>query len=100
MPQAEGAVVTLDPATGAVRALVGGFDFNRRQFNSATQAWRQPGSAAKPFVYSALIEQGAWAGTLVSDQPIEIGDWAPRNYDGQYEEQLTLRQAWRAPKIW
>ena len=91
-PQAEGAVVTLDPATGAIRALVGGFDFTRNQFNSATQAYRQPGSAFKPFVYSALIEQGGWAGTLVSDQPFEQGDWAPRNYDGQYEEALTLRQ--------
>lgn len=92
-PQAEGAVVTLDPATGAIRALVGGFDFTRNQFNSATQAYRQPGSSFKPFIYSALIEQGGWAGTLVSDQPFEQGDWAPRNYDGQYEEALTLRQA-------
>ncbi|MGQ3052153.1 MAG: penicillin-binding protein 1A [Roseateles sp.] len=91
-PQAEGAVVTLDPATGAIRALVGGFDFTRNQFNSATQAWRQPGSAFKPFIYSAMIEQGAWAGTLVSDQQVFINDWAPRNYDGQYEEALTLRQ--------
>ncbi|MFG6463670.1 penicillin-binding protein 1A [Roseateles sp. DXS20W] len=91
-PQAEGAVVTLDPATGAIRALVGGFDFTRNQFNSATQAWRQPGSAFKPFVYSALIEQGGWAGTLVSDEPFVQGDWSPRNYDGQYEEALTLRQ--------
>ncbi|MCE4537535.1 PBP1A family penicillin-binding protein [Pelomonas sp. P7] len=92
-PQAEGAVVTLDPATGAIRALVGGFDFARNQFNSATQAYRQPGSAFKPFIYSALIEQGGWAGTLVSDEPFVQGDWAPRNYDGQYEEALTLRQA-------
>ena len=90
-PQAEGAVVTLDPVTGAIRALVGGFDFTRNQFNSATQAFRQPGSAFKPFVYSALIEQGAWAGTLVSDQPITIGDWTPRNYDGHYDGALTLR---------
>ncbi|MFN3303076.1 MAG: penicillin-binding protein 1A [Roseateles sp.] len=92
-PQAEGAVVTLDPATGAIRALVGGFDFARNQFNSATQAWRQPGSAFKPFVYSAILDQGAWAGTLVSDQPFVQGDWAPRNYDGSYEDALTLRQA-------
>jgi len=92
-PQAEGAVVTLDPATGAIRALVGGFDFTRNQFNSATQAYRQPGSSFKPFIYSALIEQGGWAGTLVSDEPFVQGDWAPRNYDGQYEEALTLRQA-------
>lgn len=92
-PQAEGAVVTLDPASGAIRALVGGFDFARNQFNSATQAWRQPGSAFKPFVYSAILDQGAWAGTLVGDQPFVQGDWAPRNYDGSYEEALTLRQA-------
>jgi penicillin-binding protein 1A len=92
-PQAEGAVVTLDPKTGAIRALVGGFDFARNQFNHATQAYRQPGSAFKPFLYSAAIEHGAWAGTLVSDLPFEAGDWAPRNYDGTYEPQLTLRQA-------
>lgn len=92
-PQAEGAVVSLDPATGAVRALVGGFDFARGQFNHATQAYRQPGSSFKPFVYSAAIELGAWAGTLVSDQPFVAGDWSPRNYDGAYEPQLTLRQA-------
>ncbi len=92
-PEAEGAVVTLDPRTGAVRALVGGFDFARGQFNHATQAYRQPGSSFKPFVYSAAIEQGAWEGTEVSDEPIEIGDWAPKNYDGKYEASLTLRQA-------
>lgn len=92
-PQAEGAVVTLDPRTGAIRSLVGGFDFARAQFNHATQAYRQPGSSFKPFVYSAAIEQGAWSGTLVSDLPFQAGDWAPRNYDGEYEEQLTLRQA-------
>ncbi|MFG6442757.1 penicillin-binding protein 1A [Roseateles sp. LKC17W] len=91
-PQAEGAVVTLDPQTGAIRALVGGFDFARNQVNNATQAWRQPGSAFKPFVYSALIEQGGWAGTLVSDEPFVQGEWAPRNYDGQYEPALTLRE--------
>jgi penicillin-binding protein 1A len=92
-PQAEGAVVSLDPATGAVRALVGGFDFARGQFNHATQAYRQPGSSFKPFVYSAAIEMGAWSGTLVSDEPFVAGDWSPRNYDGEYEPQLTLRQA-------
>lgn len=92
-PEAEGAVVTLDPQTGAVRALVGGFDFARAQFNNATQAYRQPGSSFKPFVYSAAIEQGAWEGTEVSDEPIEVGDWAPKNYDGKYEPSLTLRQA-------
>ncbi|PZP35784.1 MAG: penicillin-binding protein [Roseateles depolymerans] len=92
-PQAEGAVVTLDPATGAIRSLVGGFDFARNQFNSATQAYRQPGSSFKPFIYSAIIEQGAWAGTQVSDQPIVIGDWAPKDDDNQYLESMPLWQA-------
>ena len=92
-PQAEGAVITLDPATGAIRSLVGGFDFARNQFNSATQAYRQPGSSFKPFIYSAIIEQGAWAGTQVSDQPIVIGDWAPKDDDNQYLESMPLWQA-------
>lgn len=92
-PQAEGAVVTLDPASGAIRSLVGGFDFARNQFNSATQAYRQPGSSFKPFIYSAIIEQGAWAGTQVSDLPVVIGDWAPKDDDNQYLESMPLRQA-------
>lgn len=92
-PQAEGAVVSLDPQDGSLRALVGGFDFQRLQFNHATQAYRQPGSAFKPFVYSALIEQGAHAGTLVSDRPIQMGDWSPQNYDDEYLESISLRQA-------
>ena len=92
-PQAEGAVVSLDPRDGSIRALVGGFDFQRLQFNHATQAYRQPGSAFKPLVYSSLIEQGASGTTLVSDQPIQIGDWQPRNHDGQYEDALSLRDA-------
>lgn len=92
-PQAEGAVVTLDPASGAIRAMVGGFDFARNQFNSATQAYRQPGSSFKPFIYSAIIEQGAWAGTLVSDLPVVVGDWAPKDDDNQYLESMPLWQA-------
>ncbi|MFN7666525.1 MAG: penicillin-binding protein 1A [Inhella sp.] len=92
-PEAEGAVVSLDPSTGAIRALVGGFDFARGQFNHVTQAYRQPGSSFKPFVYSAAIEIGAWEGTEVSDEPVTYGDWSPKNYDGTYEPSLTLRQA-------
>lgn len=92
-PQAEGAVVSLEPQTGAIRALVGGFDFHRLQFNHATQAYRQPGSAFKPFVYSAVLELGADSETQVLDAPIQIGDWAPQNFDHQHEGVLTLRQA-------
>lgn len=92
-PQAEGAVVALDPHDGSIRALVGGFDYQRLKFNHATQAYRQPGSSFKPFVYSALIEHGAGPDTLVSDQAITVGDWSPHNYDGQYLEAVTLSDA-------
>ncbi len=92
-PQAEGAVVSLDPQDGSIRALVGGFDFQRLQFNHATQAYRQPGSAFKPFVYSAAIEKGAHARTHVSDEALHIGDWNPQNYDGEYQSELSLREA-------
>ena len=92
-PEAEGALVALEPRTGSVLALVGGFDFARNQFNHATQAWRQPGSSFKPLLYSAALEQGAGPGTVVDDAPISIGDWSPKNSDGQYDGPITLRQA-------
>ena len=92
-PQAEGAVVTLDPATGAIRALVGGFDFTRNQFNSATQAWRQPGSAFKPFVYLAAVEAGYTPQTPVVDQPVTIGNWSPKNYSNTFAGPMPLSQA-------
>lgn len=92
-PEAEGALVSVEPETGRVLALVGGFDFARNQFNHATQAWRQPGSSFKPYLYSGAMEMGASPATLVDDAPITIGDWSPRNSDGQYDGPITLRQA-------
>ena len=92
-PQAEGAVVSLDPQDGSIRALVGGFDFQRLQFNHATQAYRQPGSAFKPFVYSAAIEKGAHPLSRVSDEALHIGNWSPQNYDDEYLPELSLREA-------
>ncbi len=92
-PEAEGALVALEPGTGRVRALVGGFDFAKNQFNHATQAWRQPGSAFKPMVYSAALEQGVSPATLVEDAPIAIGDWEPKNSDNQFDGPMTVRQA-------
>jgi penicillin-binding protein 1A len=92
-PEAEGAFVALEPATGRVHALVGGFDFAKNQFNHVTQAQRQPGSSFKPFVYSAALEQGVSPATLVNDAPISIGDWAPKNYDGSFDGPMTVRQA-------
>lgn len=93
LPEAEGALVALEPGSGRVRALVGGFDFAKNQFNHATQAWRQPGSSFKPFVYSAALEQGITPATVVDDAPIVIGDWTPKNSDGQFDGPMSVRQA-------
>src|SRR6218665_3413898 len=92
-PEAEGALVALEPQTGQGRALVGGFDFARNQFNHVTQAWRQPGSSFKPFVYSAALEKGVTPSTIVNDAPLVIGDWEPKNYEGTFDGPMTVRQA-------
>jgi penicillin-binding protein 1A len=92
-PEAEGALVALEPASGKVHALVGGFDFAKNQFNHVTQAWRQPGSSFKPFIYSAALEQGVGPATLVNDAPISIGNWEPKNYEGTFDGPMSVRQA-------
>lgn len=93
-PETEGALVALDPANGHIRALVGGFDFHRNQFNHVTQGWRQPGSSYKPFIYSGAIENGMQPESLVMDAPLEnVGDWAPENDDGSADGPITLRHA-------
>jgi len=89
-PEAEGALVALDPRNGQVRALVGGFDFKRNQFNHVTQGWRQPGSSFKPFLYGAAMENGVMPETLVNDAPITIGDWSPENADGSADGLIPL----------
>jgi penicillin-binding protein 1A len=100
LPLVEGAVVALDPRTGALRALVGGFDYWRNKFNNAVQAQRQPGSSFKPFIYSAALEKGFTPGTVVNDAPLYFdasftGDkaWEPKNYDGEFEGPMPLSQA-------
>lgn len=100
LPEVESAFVSLNPETGAIRALIGGFDFQRNQFNHAVQAWRQPGSSFKPFIYSAALEKGFWPGTIINDAPIsfsaaETGSeaWEPKNYDGKFEGPLSMRRA-------
>jgi penicillin-binding protein 1A len=100
LPEVEGAFVALQSDTGAVRALVGGFDFRRSEFNNVTQAYRQPGSTLKPFVYGAALEKGFSPATLINDAPVsfdpgETGgeSWEPKNYDDKYEGTLTMRQA-------
>jgi penicillin-binding protein 1A len=93
-PQAEAAFVALDPQTGRVRALVGAFDFNRQSFNHVTQAFRQPGSAIKPLLYSAALERGVMPGSVIDDAPYTAANgWSPANSDGQFLGPLTLRDA-------
>lgn len=100
IPQVESALIALDPETGAIRALVGGFDFNRNKFNHVTQAWRQPGSSFKPFIYSAALEKGFTPASIIEDSPLnfsaqETGEkaWSPRNFDNTFEGPIRLRQA-------
>ena len=100
LPEVESAFVAVNPKDGAIRALVGGFDFNRNKFNHVTQAWRQPGSSFKPFIYSAALEKGFHPGSIINDEPIVISAsqtgsqaWEPHNYDGKYEGPMTMRTA-------
>jgi penicillin-binding protein 1A len=99
-PEVEAAFVAASSSDGAVRALVGGFDFNRNKFNHVTQAWRQPGSSMKPFIYSAALEKGFTPLSVLPDEPLSVSAeetgsqaWEPKNYDGKYEGPMTLRTA-------
>jgi len=100
VPEVQSALVSIDPRDGAVRALVGGFDFNRNKFNHVTQGQRQPGSSFKPFIYSAALERGYGPGHVVADEPLYFPAgvtgsqaWEPKNYDGKYSGPMTLRDA-------
>ncbi len=99
MPEVEAAFVALNSQTGAITAMVGGFDFQRNKFNHVTQAQRQPGSSFKPFIYSAALEKGFSPNSIVNDSPVyypaPVGGqaWEPKNYDGKYEGPMPLRNA-------
>jgi len=100
LPQVEAGLVSLNNNTGAVEALVGGFDFNRNKFNHVTQAYRQPGSSFKPFVYSAALEKGFTPATIINDAPLsfdasETGSavWEPKNFDATFEGPMRMRTA-------
>ena len=100
LPEVEGAFVAIDPADGAIRSLVGGFDFEKNKFNHVIQAWRQPGSSFKPFIYSAAIEKGFTPATQVNDAPLFFDAtatgsqaWEPKNYDGKFEGVMSLKTA-------
>lgn len=100
LPQVEAAFVSADPRDGAIHALVGGFNFGRNQFNRITQAWRQPGSGLKPFIYSAALEKGFTPATVINDAPLmfdaeQTGSepWQPKNYDNEYAGPMRMRKA-------
>jgi penicillin-binding protein 1A len=100
VPEVQAALVSASTQDGAIRALVGGFDFNRNKFNRITQAWRQPGSTLKPFVYSAALEKGFMTTTVINDAPVVVDPsitggqiWEPKNYDGRFEGPMTMRAA-------
>ena len=100
LPQVESALIALDPENGAIRALVGGFDFNQSKFNHVTQAWRQPGSSFKPFIYSAALEKGYTPASIIVDAPLNFSaaetgnkEWSPQNYENSFEGPISLRKA-------
>ncbi|QBQ96506.1 penicillin-binding protein 1A [Paraburkholderia pallida] len=100
LPQIEGAFISIVPQDGSIRALVGGFDFNKNKFNHVTQAWRQPGSSFKPFIYSASLDKGLGPATIINDAPLffsaaETGGqaWEPKNYGGGFDGPMTMRTA-------
>jgi penicillin-binding protein 1A len=100
LPTVEASLVSVNPVNGAIRALVGGFDFNRNKFNHVTQALRQPGSSFKPFIYSAALEKGFTPATIINDAPLrfearQTGSeaWEPKNFDGKFEGPMRLRTA-------
>ena len=105
LPEVEGAFVALDPRTGAIRAMVGGFDFAKNKFNHATQAWRQPGSSFKPFIYSASLEKGFTPATVINDAALFYSAsatggqaWEPKNYDGKFDGPMSMRRGLAASK--
>ena len=105
LPDVEAAFVALDPRNGAVRAWVGGFTPSRSGFNRVSQAWRQPGSSIKPFVYSAALERGFTAATVIDDAPLALSAvdtggalWEPKNYDDAYQGPMSLRRTLAASR--
>ncbi len=105
LPQVEAGFVSASPRDGAIYALVGGFDFSRNQFNHVTQAWRQPGSSFKPFIYSAALEKGFTPASVINDAPLTDAPlmyedgvtnneiWQPKNFDGTFDGPMRMRQA-------
>jgi penicillin-binding protein 1A len=105
LPEVQAAFVSAVPRDGSIRAMVGGFDFNRNKFNRVTQAWRQPGSSFKPFIYSAALDKGFMTTTIINDAPVVVDravtggqTWEPKNYDGRFDGPMTMRTALQKSK--
>ncbi|MEN9775320.1 MAG: hypothetical protein RL322_2390 [Pseudomonadota bacterium] len=100
LPEVEAALIAIRPEDGAIRAMVGGFDYARNKFNRVTQAWRQPGSSFKPFIFSAAFDRGFMTGSVLNDAPVRIDPkltgnqlWEPRNYDNRFDGPMSVREA-------
>lgn len=93
IPQAQGLLVALNPESGAMEAVVGGFDFGQSKFNRALQGWRQAGSTIKPLIYAKALERGFTPSSIIDDAPLSFGDWTPSNSDGEFMGPITLRRA-------
>ncbi len=108
LPEVEGAFVAMDPHSGAIKAMVGGFDYEKNKFNHVTQAWRQPGSSFKPFIYSAALEKGFTPATIVNDAPLFFNasvtggqPWEPKNYDGKFDgPDEPAHRIGESPRTW
>ncbi len=105
LPEVQAAFVSAVPQDGSIRAMVGGFDFSRNKFNRVTQAWRQPGSSFKPFIYSAALDKGFMTTTVINDAPVVVDravtggqTWEPKNYDGRFDGPMTMRTALQKSK--
>jgi len=92
-PKVQGALVAIEPKTGEIKAMVGGYDFDESKFNRATQALRQTGSSFKPFVYAAAVDNGLRPDDLIVDAPVSFGSYSPGNYDGKYKGTIPIRVA-------
>ena len=93
VPEVQGQLIALNPNNGAIEAIVGGYDFAQSKFNRTTQGWRQPGSTIKPFIYTLALERGMTPYSMVSDSPLSVGKWHPKNSDGRFLGSITLRRA-------
>jgi len=92
-PKVQGALVAIQPQSGEIKAMVGGYDFDESKFNRSTQALRQTGSSFKPFVYAAAVDNGLRPDDTILDAPVSFGSYTPGNYDGKYEGVITIRRA-------